>query len=159
MRFQKALESAPLFCRKHARAIGEQNAAVNFAHVQKARLLRLRNALAQAESRNSAELESLISKTLAYLAAPVEQEPASEVLDSSDSTESDAAEFGRWEDARQLKHLSDLRASGKPALSQRTLAKENRRLKLAHAAGEALRRDLEHDREQFIAAARRIQIP
>ncbi|MFZ1887583.1 MAG: hypothetical protein WAU33_06100 [Candidatus Binataceae bacterium] len=115
----------------------------------------MRNALAQAELRNSAELESLISKTLAYLAAPVEQEPASEVLDSSDSTESDAAEFGRWEDARQLKHLSDLESEA-ASLRYRnaTLAEENRRLKLAHAAGEALRRDLEHDREQFIAAAK-----
>jgi hypothetical protein len=155
MRFQKALESAPLFCRKHARAIGEQNAAVNFTHVQKAKLLRLRNALAQAELRNSAELESLISKTLAYLAAPVEQEPSAEVLDSSDSTESEVAEFGRWEDAHQFKHLSDLESEA-ASLRYRNamLAEENRRLKLAHAAGEALRRDLEHDREQFIAVAK-----
>lgn len=155
MRFQKALESAPLFCRRHVKAIAEQNSGVNFAHVQKAKLLHLRNALAQAELRNSAELESLISKTLAYLAASVEEEPSVEVRDSSDSTETDAAEFGRWEDARQLKHLSDLESEA-ASLRYRNamLAEENRRLKLAHAAGEALRRDLEHDREQFIAAAK-----
>lgn len=155
MRFQKALESAPLFCRRHVKAIAEQNAGANFAHVQKAKLLLLRNALAQAELRNSEELESLISKTLAYLAAPVDQASSAEVLEFSDSTESDAAEFGRWEDARQLKHLSDLESEA-ASLRYRnaTLAEENRRLKLAHAAGEALRRDLEHDREQFIAAAK-----
>lgn len=155
MRFQKALESAPLFCRRHVKVIAEQNAGVNFAHVQKAKLLHLRNALAQAELRNSAELESLISKTLAYLAASVEEEPSVEVRDSSDSTETDAAEFGRWEDARQLKHLSDLESEA-ASLRYRNamLAEENRRLKLAHAAGEALRRDLEHDREQCIAAAK-----
>lgn len=156
MRFQKALESAPLFCRNHATAIAENDAAGTFAQVQRAKLLHLRDALAQAELRNSAELESLILTALTYLAAPLQQEPPPmEVHDSSDCTEYEAAEFERWEEARQFKHLADLESEA-AGLRYRNavLSEENRRLKLAHVAGEAIRRDLEHDRAQLLAAAK-----
>ncbi len=156
MRFKKALESAPLFCRKHAGTVARQGVAVNFAQVQRAKILRLRNALAQAELRNGAEMESLILTALAYLAVPLQQELASvEVQDSSDCTEHEAAEFERWEAARQFKHLADLE-SEVAGLRYRNavLSEDNRRLKLSHAAGEALRRDLEHDRAQLLAAVK-----
>jgi hypothetical protein len=156
MRFRKALESAPLFCRKHAGIVAKQDVAVNFAQVQRAKLLHLRDALAQAELRNGAEMESLILTALTYLAAPLQQEPPPvEVHDSSDCTENEAAEFERWEEARQFKHLADLESEA-AGLRYRNavLSEENRRLKLAHVAGEAIRRDLEHDRAQLLAAAK-----
>jgi hypothetical protein len=156
MRFTKALESAPLFCRKHVSTVAEQDVAVNFAQVQRAKLLHLRDALAQAELRNAADLESLISMTLTYLAAPVEQEPPpAEVQNSADRIENEAAEFQRWDESRQFKHLADLE-SEVAGLRYRNavLSEDNRRLKLAHAAGEAIRHDLEHDRAQLLSAAK-----
>jgi hypothetical protein len=156
MRFTKALESAPLFCRKHVSTVAERDVAVNFAQVQRAKLLHLRDALAQAELRNAADLESLISMTLTYLAAPVEQEPPpAEVQNSADRIENEAAEFQRWDESRQFKHLADLE-SEVAGLRYRNavLSEDNRRLKLAHAAGEAIRHDLEHDRAQLLSAAK-----
>jgi len=38
------------------------------------------------------------------------------------------------------------------------LSEENRRFKLAQTAGEAIRRDLEHDREQLLAAAKQLNL-
>ena len=142
MRFQKALESAPLFCRKHARAIGGQNAAVNFAHVQKARLLRLRNALAQAELRNSAELESLISKTLAYWLpeSSKSRHQKSSIPPIARRVTPRNSGDGRMRVSASIPILRAKRQAC--AIATQRSPRKTADSSPAHAAGEALRRDL-----------------
>jgi hypothetical protein len=152
MRFRKALEAAPLFCRRHVAAVVTGDYAPDFAQIEKAKVVHLRDALAQAELRNAENLESLISRALAYLAFPAEEGPSVKVEDSDDFADSEAAEFERWDEARLLKHVGDLE-SEVASLRYRNavLSEDNRRLKLAQTAGEAIRRDLERDRQELLA--------
>lgn len=162
MRFRKALESAPLFCRRHADAVADTRDAINFAEVQRAKARLLRDSLAQAELRNSEGLEPLIEHALTYLAQPPKRTPALQgQLDrESGAATSERAEFEQWEEKRLLKHLGALE-SELASLRYRNalLSEENRRLKLAHVANEATRRDLERDREQLLAAAKKSDPP
>jgi hypothetical protein len=154
MRFRKAQESAPLFCRAHGRDVTGGDVAVNFAQVEGTKILHLRDALAQAELRNDEDIESLVATTLAYLGRPAEQLAQFQVQESLESTKEDTREFERWDDKRHFKRLADLE-SEVAGLRYRNavLAQENHELKLAHIAGEALRHDLERDRAQLLAAA------
>ncbi len=156
MRFRKALESAPLFCRRHADAISDASDTTNFAEVQEAKARSLRDNLAQAELRNSEELESLIASTVAYLARSIELRPAfDEQLDRKSSAATpETAEFEQWEEQRLLSRLGALESELASLRYRNTqLAEENRRLRLALVANEATRRDLERDRELLRAAA------
>jgi hypothetical protein len=152
MRFRKALEAAPLFCKKHVTAVVAEERAANFAEVQKAKVVYLRDALAHAELRNADDLESLIARALAYLALPLDEASPPTVADSPDWAEKEAIEFERWEEARLFRRLAALE-SEVASLRYRNavLSEENRRLSLAHTAGEAIRRDLERDRQQLLA--------
>jgi hypothetical protein len=155
MRFRKALESAPLFCRKHQGAVAGQGITVNFEQVQRAKILQLRDALAQAELFNREGLEDLILRALAYLGGPLEEDLPTETQDPAGDGTEEAAEFQRWEETRQFKHLAALESEA-ASLRYRNamLHEENRRLKLANVAGEAARRDLERDRAQLLAEAK-----
>jgi hypothetical protein len=159
MRFRKAVEAAPLFCRQHANVITDGQLAQDFLQVQRAKVLHLRDALAQAELRNGEKLESLISAALAYLGRPEEQKPCLEIEPPLGDRSDLAQEFERWDEARQLKRLADLESEA-ASLRYRNavLLEENRRLTLAHTAGEAIRRDLERDRQQLLEAARETDV-
>lgn len=155
MRFRKALESAPLFCRKHEDAVARQGLTVNFVQVQRAKVLHLRDALAQVELFDREGLEALILKVLAYLDRSLEEESPPEIQDPSGDRKEEAAAFERWEEARQFKHLAALESEAASLRYRNTmLSEENRRLKLANVAGEATRRDLERDRAQLLADAK-----
>ena len=157
MRFRKAVEAAPLFCRQHASVITDGQLAQDFAQVQRAKVLHLRDALAQAELRNAEELESLISTALAYLGRSEEQYPSLEVETPQDDRSDLTQEFERWDETRHFKRLADLESEA-ASLRYRNavLSEENRRLTLAHTAGEAIRHDLERDRAQLLAVAKEI---
>ncbi|HTT77835.1 MAG TPA: hypothetical protein VMF50_17860, partial [Candidatus Binataceae bacterium] len=62
----------------------------------------------------------------------------------------------RWDENRHFKRLADLESEA-AGLRYRNavLTQENHELKLAHIAGEALRRDLERDRAQLLASAQK----
>jgi len=155
MRFRKALESAPLFCRAHGREVTGGDVAVNFAQVEGTKILHLRDALAQAELRNGEDIESLVATALAYLGGPAEIAQV-QVQESPEATKEDTREFERWDENRHFKRLADLESEA-AGLRYRNavLAQENHELKLAHIAGEALRHDLERDRAQLLAAAQK----
>jgi hypothetical protein len=155
MRFRKAVEAAPLFCRQHANVIADGQLAQDFAQIQRAKVIHLRDSLAQAELRNGEELESLISTALAYLGRSEEQYPSLEVEPPQDDRSDLTQEFERWDETRHFKRLADLESEA-ASLRYRNavLSEENRRLTLAHTAGEAIRHDLERDREQLLAAAK-----
>jgi hypothetical protein len=155
MRFRKALEMAPLFCQRHVNLVASDPLAVNFVQVQYAKLQHLRDDLAQAEILNRESLEQLTLSALAYLGRPpVLENPLLQVHDSADASMAEASEFERWDDELQLKHLGNLESEA-ASLRYRNamLTEENRSLKVARVAGEAMRRDLERDRAQLPAAA------
>jgi hypothetical protein len=155
MRFRKALEMAPLFCQRHANIIASDPPAVNFAHVQRAKLQHLRDDLAQAEILNRESLEPLTLSALAYLGRPALEQPLLRLQDSVDESVAAAAEFERWDDELQLKRLGNLESEA-ASLRYRNamLSEENRRLKIARVAAEAIRQDLERDRAELMAAAK-----
>jgi hypothetical protein len=154
MRFRKALEMAPLFCHRHVNLVASDPLAVNFAQVQRAKLQHLRDDLAQAEILKRESLESLTLSAIAYLGGPVLEQPLLQLQDSADAPVAEASEFEKWDDELQLKHLGKLESEA-ASLRYRnaTLSEENRRLRAARVAGEAMRRDLERDRTQLLAAA------
>jgi hypothetical protein len=154
MRFRKALEMAPLFCQRHVNLVASDPLAVNFALVQRAKLQRLRDDLAQAEILNRDSLEPLTLSAIAYLGGPVLEQPLLQPQDSADAPVAEASEFEKWDEELQLKHLGELESEA-ASLRYRnaTLSEENRRLKAARVASEAIRRDLERDRAQLLAAA------
>jgi hypothetical protein len=157
VRFRKALEKAPLFCRHHANVIASDPLSVNFAQVQGAKLQHLRDALAQAEILNRDSLEPLTLSALAYLGGPVLEQPMLELQDSANAPAAVASEFEKWNDELQLKHLGKLESEAASLRYQNAkLSEENRGLKMARVAAEAIRRDLERDREQLLAAAREL---
>jgi len=156
MRFRKALESAPLFCRAHGRDVTGGDIAVNFAQVEGTKVLRLRDALAQAELRNGEDIEALVATALAYLGRPAEQLAQFQFQESPEVIKEETREFERWDENRHFKRLADLESEA-AGLRYRNavLTQENHELKLAHIAGEALRRDLERDRAQLLASAQK----
>ncbi len=154
MRFRKALETAPLFCREHECLIVAGEIPENFAEVQRAKLRSLRDARAQAALCNSDEVKPLISSALAYLGQPAPGRALPDYHDNPvESANAECHIFEAWDNEQQLQHLGDLEAEA-ASLRYRNavLSEENRRLKLAHAASEATRRDLEKDRAELLAA-------
>lgn len=153
LRFRKALERAWLICRRHARIVTEDGGAENFMQVQRAKLQHLRDALAQAELLKRDEMTSLISNALAYLGAGVSSEPLSDSDVRSDSLDGEIAHFERWDDEQQLKRLGQLESEA-ASLRYRNavLSEENRALRMARVASEAIQRDLERDRSELLAA-------
>ncbi len=154
MRFRKALEMAPLFCQRHVNLVASDPLAVNFAQVQRAKLQHLRDDLAQAEILKRESLESLTLSAIAYLGGPVLEQPLLQLQDSDAAPAAEASEFEKWDDELQLKHLGKLESEAASLrFRNATLSEENRRLKAARVAGDAMRRDLERDRAQLLAAA------
>jgi hypothetical protein len=151
IRFEKALERASLFCRLHVSDVVAGNRAPTFSRVQYEKLKQLRDDLAQALLRNSEKLDELIETAMAYAdgvrSRRIEREAENPATATADH-EVEGAEFERWDNEHVLGHLSNLE-SEVASLRYRsaTLAEENRRLRLAHAAVDATKRDLEHDRE------------
>lgn len=147
MRFTKALESAPLFCRPHATLVSKVAGAENFAEVQRTKLVHLRDALAKAALLNGDAASPLIAATLAYFGQPVADETPVDMEESSACREEEVSELERWDEQRHLERLDKLESEA-AALRYRNavLSEENRSFKLAHAAVEALRADLERDR-------------
>ena len=152
MRFTKALQSAPLFCRRHATLVLKVAGSENFAEVQRAKLTHLRNALAKAALLNSEAGEPLIAAALAYFGRPVPADAPLEMEESSACREEAASELERWDEQRHFKRLATLESEA-AALRYRNalLSEENHRFKLAHEAVQALREDLERDRAELIA--------
>jgi len=155
VRFRKALEAAPLFCRRHGTLVESDPLAMNFAQVETAKLQRLRDDLAQAEILNRETLEPLTVSALAYLGGVVLEQPPLHLEDSMDmSAAAAASEFEKWDDDLLLKYLGKLESEAASLRYQNAkLSEENRKLKVARIAGEAIRRDLERDRAQLLAAA------
>ncbi len=154
MRFRKAMEAAPLFCKRHGNLIASDPVAANFVQVQAAKLQRLRDDLAQTEILNRQSLEPLTSAALAYLGGPILEQPRPQPQDSADAPPPEASEFEKWDNELQLKHLGKLESEAASLRYQNAkLSEENRRLKMARVAAEAIRRDLERDRAQLLAAA------
>lgn len=154
MRFRKALEMAPLFCRRHVNLVVSDPLVANFAQVQRAKLQRLRDDLAQAEILNRESLDALTLSAIAYLGDLVLEQSALQLQDSADMPAVEVSEFERWDDELQLRHLGKLESEA-ASLRYRnaTLSEENRRLKAARVASEGTRRDLERDLAQLLAAA------
>jgi hypothetical protein len=149
IRFEKALARAPLFCRLHAAAVVTEGSAPTFARIQGEKLKQLDEDLLQAMYRDSDRLEQLIADVMIYVAGaqasgrgrtgsggvePFEDEPPA----------AEDPEFERWDSQQVLKHLNDLETE---VAKLRYLVDENRGLKLARAAVEATRRDLERERQ------------
>ncbi|MGH7986542.1 MAG: hypothetical protein ACREQX_09705 [Candidatus Binataceae bacterium] len=112
----------------------------------------LRDGLAQAELRNSEELERLITAALALLGRPLPPEPVRAAPESAGTANEDDTEFGRWDDELHLRRLSDLESeAAKLRYRNAILSEENRGLKLAHVAAESIRRDLERDRAELLS--------
>ena len=152
MRFIKALESAPLFCRRHVTLVSKAAGSRNFAEVQRAKLAHLRDALAKAALLNTEAANPLIGAALVYFGRPVADEAPLEMEESSAYRDEEVSELERWDEQRQLERLDKLESEA-AALRYRNavLSEENRRFKLAHAALEALREDLERDRAELMA--------
>jgi len=158
LRFEKAIQRAPLFCCSHIARITAGGCARNFARIQRGKLEELINEIAQAELLGRPALYALIEKTATFLGAPF---PIGQAAPEADSCDAEAgapesaalAEFARWEEEQKNAHLGRLE-SETASLRYRNavLSEENRRFRLAHAAVEALRRDLERERAQVRAA-------
>jgi hypothetical protein len=160
MRFQKALEQAPMFCRHHVLQIGGGKSPANFVCIERRKVQRLINDLAQAALRKRPELESLLAEAVVYLtaASPRAEENTTSARENlsdrtiEDSLEAVAREFAKWDGERQLEHLGKLE-SEVASLRYRNavLDQENRALKVARIAQEAIRHDLERDRAALLA--------
>lgn len=156
IRFEKAIQSGPLVCRAHFGQIIRTVPAEHFAQLQYRKLQALIDELGQARLRQSDELDDLIGKAVIYLgtrniegsAVPGEA-PAGA---SKQLEEAALREFTHWDDEKFAAHLGDVE-SELASLRYRNavLSEENRRLKLAHVAGEAMRRVLESDRARLLA--------
>lgn len=151
IRFEKALQRGPLFCRFHAAEVCTGGAAPNFARIQKDKLKELSDELLQALYRSDRNLlEQLVDDGIRYIEGCRTQRLSPEANQSielsADETNgaAEGVEFERWDNQQVLKHLSDLETE---VAKLRYLVGENRRLKLAHAAVEAVRGDLERERE------------
>lgn len=148
MRFEKALDRAPLFCRFHAACVCVGNGASNFARIQSNKLNELSDELVQAFVRNRDTLEQLIESATTYVEGMQIDSKGGNSLEPYIGeglvAAAERAEFERWDNEQVLKHLSDLETE---VAKLRYLVDENRRLRLAHAAVEAARSDLERERQ------------
>jgi hypothetical protein len=66
-RFRRAIELGPLFCHKHRRQFSSGDLAPNFTKVQRAKLRRLTEDLAQVAHRPRADSDRIFAQTLSYL--------------------------------------------------------------------------------------------
>jgi hypothetical protein len=153
MRFRKALERAPLFCRQHERLVATDGAAQNFTEIQRVKLRSLSDAIARAALRGGDEVKPLLSFALAYLGqSDIRQSPAGDYCNAAESPDTDARIFEAWDSEQQLKRLGDVEAEvASLRYRNAVLFEENRRLKLAHTALQATCRDLENERAEFLA--------
>lgn len=158
-RFQRALEQAPLFCRRHSFQIAQRRSTANFIHVEQRKVQKLINDLAQAQLRKLPAMDGLIERSVAYLAAvpqvlePNVSEPFEKTLADfvSDSPDAEVHEFTKWDAERQLEYLGKLESEAASLrYRNRVLTEENRALKIARIAQESIRRDLERDRARFL---------
>jgi hypothetical protein len=153
LRFEKALERGPLFCHRHIARIVGHGRAPAFARIERRKLEELINEISQAQLLRRADLQDLIDKAAAYLGAPsgIDRKPPAEAGQFDNGTDglaqAAAHQFAQWEEEQKTVRLDRLE-SEVASLRYRNavLSEENRRYKLAHAAVEALRCDLERDR-------------
>jgi hypothetical protein len=155
VRFQKGLESAPLFCHRHAAQISAGASARNFVTIQLRKLSQLGDELSQSELRGR-EAEPLIELALRCFGVHT-GEMAAELADlpkagaGDDSANVENRELAGWDERRRDALIGNLE-SELAALRYRNgiLEQENRRLTLAYNALEMMRRDLEHDRRNLM---------
>ena len=102
---------------------------------------------------------TLFAKAVTYLGTPNFNHPAfsddEETLggESEQLAEGDAREFMQWDEELRMAHSGNIeREVASLRYGNAVLAEENRRLKLAYAAVEAIRHDLECDRAALLAA-------
>jgi hypothetical protein len=162
IRFEKALQSGPLVCSAHIRQVLGAVRAERFAQIEHKQVEALITEIGQSRLRGSADLQDLIAMAISYLGSADRERAASIGLDArgrgADAERLAAAaqaEFAGWDEAKRLAHLSDVE-SEVASLRYRNgvLSEENRRLKLAHTASEAMRHDLERDRKELLAAVK-----
>jgi hypothetical protein len=166
LRFQKAIEAAPLLCNKHVTEICREGTPAHFIEVQRHKLEQLISDLAQAELRREEELPSLIARSVEHLSHPsssadlIGQDSDSVAESEADPVDEVPKEFASWDEARRLAYLARLESEA-ASLRYRNavLSEENRRFKLAQVAWDATRRDLERDRAELIAEKRASQTP
>jgi hypothetical protein len=150
IRFQKALEAAPPFCLRHTRQVCADGRASAFRRVQTGHLTRFRDQLAQEELRGHDPTQTIEESLRAIGMPPTCLDGREDIRDLESETESgcgEERELSAWESERQLDHLGKLE-SEVAALRYRNaiLQNENRAFRLARAAVEAMREDLERER-------------
>jgi sulfur transfer complex TusBCD TusB component (DsrH family) len=157
LRFEKAIGRGPLFCRVHVGRVTARGYGRNFARIQRGKVEELINDMSQAQLLRRPDLNSLIEKAATYLGTPSPNangtSPDADSFEGEPALESAASrEFAQWEEEQKNAHLDKLE-SEVASLRYRNavLSEENRRFRLAHAAVEALRRDLERDRAELRA--------
>jgi hypothetical protein len=160
IRFEKALQSGALVCCAHVSEITGAVHAERFQQIQHQKVQALIAEIGQSRLRQRADLDALISSAISYLGLAKRERTAPAPLgtqrariDTDGLAAPVRAEFESWDEARRLAHLGDIE-SEVASLRYRNgvLSEENRRLKLAHTADDAMRRDLERDRRELIAA-------
>ena len=93
---------------------------------------------------------------IAYIGSPIHEQLLPSIQETVDPSVDEDREFEKWDEEVQLKHLGDLESEAASLRYRNSvLSEENRRLKLAHIADEAVRRDLECDRAQLLTAAKK----
>jgi hypothetical protein len=159
MRFQKALEGAPPFCIAHTREVTEGGMAPVFRRIQVRHLSRLRDQLAQEELRgqDSAGAIQQVLETFGGERWNRRSEKAVRVeAPESDESQNEERDLEHWDADQQLNHLGKLE-SEVAALRYRNsvLERENRAFRLARAAVDGLREDLQREREALRSSSRR----
>jgi hypothetical protein len=162
IRFEKALENGPLVCSAHVTQVLDTVRAQRFVQLQHKKVEALIAEIGQSRLRGSRDLEDLIATAVRYLGLAADGRTASTGLDAhcrgadmERLASAARAEFAAWDEAKRMAHLSDIE-SELASLKYRNavLAEENRRLKIAHTASEAMRHDLERDRRDLLAAVK-----
>jgi hypothetical protein len=158
VRFQRAIEEAPLFCRAHLQRVGEKSVP-RFHQIQQRKIQKLFNELAQAQMRKRPELELLLDQAVTYsnrsrLPAPSSVSGREPRRDESrqDLIGPALREFVKWESRRQLEYLGNLEGEAASLRYRNSaLAEENRALELARVAEQSIRQELERDRAELLA--------
>ncbi len=162
IRFEKALESGPPFCSVHIRQVENTVRAERFAQIEHKKVEAMIAQIGQSRLRGGADLKRLIAEAISYLGAVEGESAGSPSLDADycaadmDQLAADVArEFAGWDEAKRAVHLNNIE-SELASLRYRNsvLSEENRRLRLAHTASEAMRQDLERDRKELLAAVK-----
>jgi hypothetical protein len=159
LRFEKAIERGSLVCHRHLARIVAGGSARAFVRVQHRKRQALINEISQAQLLARDNLEALLQKALVYLGTPAPQrqnppDDSGSLEAGSEQLAEAASDFMQWDEEQKLAHLSNIE-SEVASLRYRNaaLSEENRRFKLAHAAVEAIRHDLERDRAELRAAS------